>query len=152
MFPECRHVVVDGHSVLFALPRLSALHASRPRAARAVLVKALQQFQDFSGVHVSVAFDGLGGTGEFRPPGTLEIRYANRCQTADAIIERAVAAHPRPAEIVVVSGDNRERATVESLGVRTLSPEGLLDWIRQVCPPGPIEGIDAAADQTKNCR
>ncbi len=143
MHPECRHLVVDGHSVIFSLPRLCALHASRPRAARAALVKALQQFQDFSGTRVSVAFDGRGGEGEFCPPGAVEIRYAEAGQTADAIIERAVAAHPRPAEIVVVTRDDPERAMVESLGARALSPLGLLDWIRAACPPGTAESLGA---------
>lgn len=133
--------MVDGHSVLFALSRLSALHAKRPRAARAALVKALQKFQDFSGIRVSVAFDGRGGKGEFCPPGAVEIRYGETGQTADAIIERAVAAYPRPAEIVVVTRDDLERAMVDSLGARTLSPHGLLDWIRAACPQGTADSL-----------
>jgi len=147
--PDCRHLVVDGHSVLFSLPQLAAPHAPASRAARRALIHALQRFQDFSGIGVSVAFDGRGGAGEFRAPGTLEIRYAGSHQTADAIIEKSVASHPRPSELVVVSGDIQERTTVEALGAKTLSPEGLLDWMRDACPPGPPEGPRTPAHGTK---
>lgn len=135
MFPDCRYLVVDGHSVLFSLPHLAAPHGAPSRAARVALIRALQRFQDFSGIAVSIAFDGRGGHGEFRPDGGVEVRYAEAHQTADALIEKAVASHPRPGEIIVVSGDLRERTTVEALGARTLSPEGLVDWMREVCPP-----------------
>jgi len=139
VFPDCRHLVVDGHSFLFSLPRFCAPHPAASRAARVALVKALQRFQDFSGIGVSVAFDGREGSEEFRAAGDVEVRYAEAHQTADAIIEKAVASHPRPAEIVVVSGDFQERTTIESLGAKTLSPDGLVEWMREVCPCGPAE-------------
>jgi predicted RNA-binding protein with PIN domain len=141
LLAECHHLVVDGHSVVFALPALRRLHASRPREARAALVRALQHFQDFSGIRVSLAFDGREGTDDPGTPDSIEVRYASRHQTADALIERAVASHGQPAELVVVTGDGRERTTVESLGARTLTPEGLLDWIRETCPSNPIDQI-----------
>ena len=141
--------MVDGHSVLFSLPHLCAPHAPTSRAARQILIGALQRFQDFSGVGVSIAFDGRGGANEFRAPGSVEIRYAGSHQTADAIIEKSVASHPRPAELVVVSGDIQERTTVEALGARTLSPEGLLDWMRETCPPDAPDGSASPIHGTK---
>lgn len=142
MSPACRYVVVDGHSVLFAQPRLAALHAAQSRAARAMLLRILQGFQDHSGLRVCVAFDGRAGLKEeAHAPHAVEVRYADSHQTADALIERAVATFPRPEEVIVVTADLGERHTIESLGAQTLSPQGLFAWIRHTCPSDPLDEL-----------
>jgi len=55
-----RYLIVDGHSIIFAWPKLRDLHARRPYLAREALIKELRHYQDWTGVHVAVVFDGQG--------------------------------------------------------------------------------------------
>jgi len=55
-----RVLIVDGHSVIFALPEMRAMHARRTALARDAIIKALTEYQDASGVHVVAVFDGKG--------------------------------------------------------------------------------------------
>jgi predicted RNA-binding protein with PIN domain len=57
---RARYLIVDGHSVIFAWPELRKLHARRTSLAREALIKHLRDYQDWTGVHVVVVFDGKG--------------------------------------------------------------------------------------------
>jgi hypothetical protein len=53
-------LIVDGHSIIFSWPELLALHQRNTAVARDSLVKTLTAYQDVSGTHVVVVFDGKG--------------------------------------------------------------------------------------------
>ena len=57
----------------------------------------------------------------------MVVCYATADQTADSIIERLVAASGVAEEILVITADEAERLTVESLGAATASPT----WLRK---------------------
>jgi predicted RNA-binding protein with PIN domain len=127
---SARYLVVDGHSVIFSWPDLRALHARNQAAARRALADQLQQLHDSTPWRVTLVLDGKLGSasspGRARPT-DMVICYATADQTADSIIERLVAASGVAQEILVITADEAERLTVESLGAETASPA----WLRE---------------------
>jgi predicted RNA-binding protein with PIN domain len=125
-----QYLVIDGHSVIFAWADLRRVHDQNRAAARKALADRLQHLQDTTHWRVTLVMDGKLGTampmGKRRPT-DMVISYATADQTADSIIERLVAASGVAAEILVVTADEAERLTVESLGAATASP----DWLRR---------------------
>lgn len=125
-----RTLIVDGHSVIFAWPELRQLHTRRTALARDELVKALTHYQDASGVHVVVVFDGKGAKlSEETVPGGIQIFYSGSANTADDIVERLVARYAAEREITVATSDRLEQQTVLSFGATVVSAEGLRDVI-----------------------
>ena len=57
----------------------------------------------------------------------MGVSYATADQTADSIIERLVGASGMSKDILVITADEAEKLTVESLGAATASPE----WLRK---------------------
>jgi predicted RNA-binding protein with PIN domain len=98
-----RYLVIDGHSVIFAWHDLRKLHDENRAAARKALADRLQHLHDTSDWRITAD------------------------QTADSIIERLVGASGMAQDILVVTADEAERLTVESLGASTASP----DWLRK---------------------
>ena len=125
--PEKKYLLVDGHSVIYGLPELRALHSRQPHKCREVLIRLLTELHDSSDWLVTLVFDGKTGPTEPAEPGKLAIIYSREGQTADSIIERLVGLAPDPARVFVVTADGAERVTVESLGAVAMSPERLLD-------------------------
>jgi len=124
------YLVIDGHSVIFAWADLRRLHDQNRAAARKALADRLQQLHDTTHWRVTLVMDGKLGTAipmGKRKPTDMVISYATADQTADSIIERLVASSGVAAQIMVVTADEAERLTVESLGAATASP----DWLRQ---------------------
>ncbi len=138
---DCQHLVIDGHSLLLGLPGFSPRHRANPRLMRGLLVRAAEQFQDHTGVAVHIVFDGRNGGGALDEPAGVEVRFAAADQTADAIIERAVAAAPRPGQVAVVTGDATESRLVQSLGAQTLSPDQFLDWLARAAPSAAVSRL-----------
>ena len=121
-----RVLIVDGHSVIFAWPQVRALHARRTALAREAVVKALTEYQDNSGVHAVVVFDGKGArANEASVPGGIQIFYSGADQTADDIIERLVAKYAGVHEITVVTSDHLEQMTVNTFGASWVAAESL---------------------------
>jgi hypothetical protein len=73
---------------------------------------------------VTVVFDGYAAK---RKPAAadvtpgIEVLYSESGKTADDVIERVVGLLPNRAELLVVTSDNAERRTVESLGAESRS-------------------------------
>lgn len=127
---SARFLVVDGHSVIFAWPDLRRLHERNRAQARKALIDLLTQLHDISGWRVTLVLDGKRGTAS--PPASskptdMVVCYATADQTADSIIERLVAASGVAKDIWVVTADEAEKSTVESLGAISVSPE----WLRR---------------------
>ena len=127
---SARYLVVDGHSVIFAWPELRSLHDRNRAAARKSLIDLLTQLHDTASWRVTLVLDGKLGT-PVAPtsvkPTDMIVSYATADQTADSIIERLVAASGVAHEILVITADEVERLTVESLGAMTASP----GWLRE---------------------
>jgi predicted RNA-binding protein with PIN domain len=127
---SAHYLVVDGHSVIFAWADLRKLHDRNRASARKALIDRLQHLHDTTTWRVTLILDGKQGTAVpmgSRKPTDMVVSYATADQTADSIIERLVAASGVAKEILVVTADEAERLTVESLGASTVSP----DWLRR---------------------
>jgi hypothetical protein len=132
--PSAReYLIVDGHSVIFGWPELRALHARRTAAAREALIKALTDYQDHSGVHVVLVFDGQGAGSratEATEPGGIQIFYAPAGRTADDFVERLVAKYGEKHRLTVVTQDRMIEQTALTFGAQScLSVEALRDRI-----------------------
>ena len=123
---RARYLIVDGHSIIFAWPELCKLHARRSSLAREALIKHLRGYQDWTGVHVVVVFDGKGSKIEAASdPAEVQVFYSRTGQTADAIIERLASKYARRFELMVATSDSMEGETVEACGAEWISPEAL---------------------------
>ena len=135
MQPRARYLIVDGHSVIFAWPELRGLQARRSSLARESLIKQLRDYQDWTGVHVVVVFDGKGrNVGASADPGDVQIFYSRSGQSADAIIERLASKYAQRYELLVATSDSMEAETVHACGAESISPEalrGLLSSVRR---------------------
>ena len=125
-----RILIVDGHSMIFAWPEMRKLHGRRNVAAREALVKQLTEYQDFTGIHVAVVFDGQGGkVTEETEPGGIQVFYSGSGQTADDVIERFVAKYGGENEITVATDDMLEQQTAITFGAQCVSAEGLRELL-----------------------
>jgi predicted RNA-binding protein with PIN domain len=122
-------MVVDGHSVIFAWADLRKLHDQNRAAARKTLTDRLQHLHDTSAWRITLVLDGKMGTAVAtgRKRTDMVVSYATADQTADSIIERLVGASGVAKDILVITADEAERLTVESLGASTASPS----WLRK---------------------
>jgi hypothetical protein len=118
------YLLVDGHSVLHA-PEWRAIHQRAPASARDRLAGVLQHLQDASTWRITLVFDGKAGIRHPRRPSDIVIAYSQKGESADSVIERLVGQSGKASEIMVVTADQAERTTVESLGAQSASPEWL---------------------------
>jgi uncharacterized protein len=123
---RARYLIVDGHSIIFAWPELRKLHARRSSLAREALLKQLRDYQDWTGVHVVVVFDGKGEKVDATSdPVEVQVFYSRSGQSADAIIERLASKYAKRCELVVATSDSLEAETVHACGAESISPDGL---------------------------
>src|SRR4029453_4003421 len=126
MQSQARYLIVDGHSVIFAWPELRKLHARRSSVAREALLKQLRDYQDWTGGHVVVVFDGKGKKVEATSdPAEVQVFYSRSGQSADAVIERLASKYAKRYELVVATSDSLEAETVHACGAESISPDGL---------------------------
>ena len=125
-------LLVDGHSIIFAWPELRRIHSQRPSLARDQLVKILTAYQDASGVHVTLVFDGKGSKiTNSTEPGEIQIIYSGSNDTADGIIERLVHRYATEHQITVATSDHQIQQTATSFNALVVSAEGLRPWLQQ---------------------
>jgi predicted RNA-binding protein with PIN domain len=130
---SAQYLLVDGHSIIFAWPKLRQLHARRPYLARDALIKELRDYQDWTGVHVAVVFDGRGERVSAQSdPHDVQVFYARRGQSADAIIERLASKYASRFEITVATADSLEMETVNACGALCVSPDGLRKLLESI--------------------
>jgi uncharacterized protein len=128
------YLIVDGHSVIFAWPELREMHQRRTSLARDALVRQLREYQDWTGVHVVVVFDGRGAAVDASAePGEIQIFYSRAGQTADSIVERLASKYASQYRLLVATDDYLEQETASACGAECVSAEalrGLLDEAR----------------------
>ena len=130
MEERTRYLIVDGHSVIFAWRELRKLHARRSSLAREALVKQLRDYQDWTGVHIVVVFDGKGKKVEATSdPADVQIFYSRSGQSADSIIERLASKYAKRYELMVATSDSMEAETVHACGAESISPDGLRELL-----------------------
>jgi len=130
-----QYLLVDGHSIIFAWPELRLLHERRTSLARDALIRQLRDFQDWTGIHVVVVFDGRGSSvSQETEPGEIQVFYSRVGQTADSIIERLASKYAERFRLIVATGDYLEQETASASGAETLSPEGLRELLRDARP------------------
>lgn len=99
--------------------------------AREVLIKQLRDYQDWSGDKVVVVFDGAGArTSATADPHDVQIFYARRGQSADAVIERLACKYAPRFPLTVATSDFLERETVNACGAACISPDGLRQLLK----------------------
>jgi len=112
-------ILVDGYSLLYNWPHLVPGRAPHFAAARDALIGCLTQYQDATGIAVTIFFDGADSSAG-RPIASsssmVEVLYSRKGQTADQMIERAVHRFEPYGEVLVVTEDRAERDLVVSLG------------------------------------
>ena len=138
-----RYLLVDGHSIIFAWPELRKIHSRRSGAGRDELIRRLTQYQDASGVHVVVVFDGRGAErmNEATEPGGIQILYSGAGITADTIVEQLCARYGQEHELTVATDDHMEQQTALTFGASAISS----DVLRQLLE-------DAGADLQKRIK
>jgi hypothetical protein len=105
-------LIVDGHSMIFAIPELRQLHEQNTASAREALL----------------VYDGRGArSASEKDPGGVQVFYSDTNHTADDLVERLVAKYAEIYDITVATQDNLERQTVISLGAFCIGAEQLLD-------------------------
>jgi len=123
---RARYLIVDGHSIIFAWPELRKLQSRRSSLAREALTKRLRDYQEWTGVHVVVVFDGKGKRIEATSdPADVQVFYSRAGQTADAIVERLASIYAKRFELMVATSDSLEAETVQACGAEWISAEGL---------------------------
>ena len=121
-----QYLIVDGHSVIFAWPELRELHQRRTSLARDALVRRLRDYQDWTGIHVVVVFDGKGtAVDASSDPGEVQIFYSRAGQSADAIVERLASKYGSQFQLLVATSDYLEQETAAACGAECISAEGL---------------------------
>ncbi len=122
-----KYLIVDGHSMIFAWEDLRQLHQKNTERARRELIDRLTRYQDLTGTHVVLVFDGRGER-RYEPaaPESIQVFYSRAGQTADDVIERLAAKYAAEREIRVATNDGLERQTVISFGATTLNSEDML--------------------------
>lgn len=120
-------LIVDGHSAIFAWPELRELHGQSTARARKELIAMLTRYQDATGMHVVLVFDGKGKKTDKQggTDGDILVMYSRAGETADSVIERLVARKAKNLRMTVASNDRLELETVSAfggdcIGLRTL--------------------------------
>ncbi len=130
-----QYLLVDGHSIIFAWPELRSLHDRRTSLARDALVRQLRDYQDWTGIHVVVVFDGRGPVVSHEThPGEIQIFYSRAGQTADSIIERLASKYAERFDLLVATGDYLEQETATASGAEAISPERLRELLQEARP------------------
>jgi predicted RNA-binding protein with PIN domain len=121
-----RWVIVDGYSVLHAWPKLRRAAGRSLEQQRDALVRVLRQYGDARHCRVTVVFDGYAAKRKpdaTEPTPGVEVIFSEAGKTADDVIERMVAQAESRDRMLVVTSDNMERHTVESLGAQSMGAD-----------------------------
>lgn len=112
-------ILIDGYSLLHAWRDLAPRHAPHSAGARDALLAVVTQYQDATGIPVTVFFDGQGapaGTPKAQSSRLVEVLYSRAGQTADDLIERTAYRMKPYGEVLVVTDDHAECDMVMALG------------------------------------
>lgn len=126
------YMIVDGHSMIFAWEDLRTLHEQSSAAAREQLTHRLTTYQDTTGEHVVLVFDGRGdGTHADSDEDGIQIFYSPEGTTADQVIERLAGKYAQSRKLTIASRDRAVLDTCSAFGADAISANGLLDLLAE---------------------
>ena len=126
-------ILVDGYSLLHSWPELAAGAPRHSETARDALVEMLTHYQDAGGTPVTVFFDGRGARRtkpKNQSAGAVEVLFSSSGQTADDLIERAAHRFQPYGEVLAVTDDFAERATVSGFNGSVASCDNFIRMIQ----------------------
>ena len=124
------YLIVDGHSMIFAWDDLRELHQRGTAAARDELRHRLTTYQDVTGEHVVLVFDGKGEDAQaLHEPDGIQVFYSGGNATADQIIEKLAGKYASNRRITVASRDRAVLDTCSAFGADAISATGLLELV-----------------------
>ncbi len=116
--------LVDGYNLIFSWDELKQLAAADLSMARDRLIRALVNYQSFTGCQLLVVFDAYRvpeNEGERSDEGGIHVVYTRERETADAFIERFVSGLGRDLRVRVVTSDALIQLSALRAGVLRLS-------------------------------
>lgn len=111
-------ILIDGYSLLHHWPELAPGQPRHSERAREELIRILTQYHDATGTCITVFFDGSGAPAsapKAQSTREVEVLFSRAGQTADEMIERAAHRFKDYGEVLVVTDDMAERATVSGM-------------------------------------
>lgn len=127
-------IIIDGHNLIGKLPNISL---SDPDD-EAKLVRVLENYHAMH-LHeaILVVFDPghTGGWTELQHGAGVQVRFAPRGSTADAVIVKLVRQEKKPRRITVVSSDNAIRKAAREHGAKTIASEAFVVKLREQTHP-----------------
>ncbi len=134
------HLIIDGYNLLHQDPALDG-HRTDLQTARQRLIRRIERMAADLAPRITVVFDGRekGCDAAFDAP-HLAVLFSPANRTADAVIERMVAASKYPEKICVVTSDRVEEQVVSSAGAAVLSCAAFLSRCDSAAPPRPRRG------------
>ncbi|MBN2170283.1 MAG: NYN domain-containing protein [Candidatus Krumholzibacteriota bacterium] len=135
---------VDAFNVIHRLPRLAALLETNPGECRARFLEALAPLALRSREQWTVVFDGPQRAVE-RAPGRLCVVTA---PDADGWILAALARHPQPGEVTIVTSDERDiGGPARARGARVMAADELVAALERRRRRREAPSADAAAEK-----
>lgn len=126
-------IIVDGYNVIHASQELAALLTRDLEEARQALLRRLTPYVTTHKVELVVVFDGAGlhpsGINTPLPP-RLQVLFSQPPHSADAVIEKLLAADAHPRSVTLVTSDKRLLAVARERGAAVLSPHRLLQVVK----------------------
>ncbi|MCL6447188.1 MAG: NYN domain-containing protein [Armatimonadetes bacterium] len=133
------YLIVDGYNIIFAWPHFEELRKSGLEHARLKLIDILVNYAALTGRQVILVFDAYrvreSAARTEEMPG-LQVIYTAFGETADSLIEKLVGELSREGAVYVATSDWAEQRMVLGQGACRLTPQELLDSIRQEAKAG----------------
>jgi hypothetical protein len=115
-------VLIDGYSLMHRDPELQRELHRDIDLARLKLVRKYEQTAGQFGKRVVIVFDGRGARTDFCAEHfEVDVMFSPRHMTADTVIERLAAEHPRKERVLVIASDRAELDTVSAGGAETMA-------------------------------
>src|SRR5574341_611085 len=116
-------LIIDVQNVLYALPEYRKILLKDFQNAIDQLIHDLSQYQDWTGHHLTLVFDGpprndfpIGAYG-------IEILYSGAQKTADSVIENFIKQSSSKLDALVVTSDHALQDVILALGARWTTPK-----------------------------
>ena len=123
-----KRLIVDGYNVIHNLDRYRRLGQKDISLAVNSLVSDLSSLKGATGWQVSVVFDGREQSSE--DVGGVEVIYAAKGRSADAVIERLSYADDK-GEVMVATADYQQQKVIFRANARRLTPRELEELISE---------------------
>ncbi len=118
------YLVIDGYNAMFTWQELEELIKVDFNAARDAFIDALQNYQGYKRIGMTVVFDSYkvkGGIGSTEKHGDITVIYTKEAETADRYIEEMIYQGGKLYDYTVVTSDKPVQMAAMGDGARRLS-------------------------------